>query len=94
MLGQAVAGHDIFVGPTFDGFAFCICGCISFLKHGAGLSAIKVSPFAHHLHGLPEACGECGPVGATRVKVGYVSRKGGYNRHILELLLQQYNRVV
>ena len=94
MLGQEVAGHDIFVGLTFNGFAFCVCGCISFLGHGAGLGAIEISPLAHDLHGLLEVHGECGPVGATRVKVGNIGRKGSYSRHVVEQFYCSNNRVV
>ena len=80
---QEIAGHNIFIGPAFNSVAFCVCGCVGFLGHGAGLSAIKIAPSAHDLHGLSETCEECSPVGAARVKVGDVGRKGVHSGHVL-----------
>ena len=71
------------MGPTFDSLTFCICGCISFLRHGAGLSAIKIAPSAHDLHGLSEMHRECSLVGAARVKVRDVGRQGVHSGHVL-----------
>ena len=77
------------MGLAFNSVVFCVRGCIGFLGHGAGLSAIKIAPSTHHLHGLTETCGECSPVGAARVEVGDVGRQGVHSEHVVGLLLQQ-----
>ncbi len=82
---QEIAGHNVFVGLAFNSVIFCVHGCIGFLGHEAGLSAIKIAPSAHDLHGLSEMHGECSPVGATRVKVGDVGRKESHSRHVVGL---------
>ncbi len=73
------------MGPTFNSIVFHVHGCIGMLGHRAGLSAIKIAPSAHDLHGLSEMHGECSPVGATRVKVEDVGRKGSHSRHVVGL---------
>ncbi len=77
------------MGPAFNSVAFHVCGCIGMLGHGAGLGAIEISPSAHDLHGLSEACGECSPVGAARVEVEDIGRQEVHSKHVVGLYLQQ-----